>query len=75
LEFVEYEEGQEFLRVKRPTTTFKSATEEEAWKISVKLLERFEGPYKVIRKISPVLYDADIDGVETRVHAGNMKPY
>ena len=75
LEFVEYEEGQEFLRVKRPTTTFKSATEEEAWKISVKLLERFEGPYKVIRKISPVLYDADIDGIETRVHAGNMKPY
>jgi hypothetical protein len=38
-------------------------------------LERYEGPYKIIRKINPVLYDAEIDGVEKRVHAGNMKPY
>lgn len=44
LEFVEYQPGQKFLRVRRPISTFKSADEEEAWKISMKLLERFEGP-------------------------------
>jgi hypothetical protein len=75
LEFVEYEPGQEFLRVRRPISSFKSAEEKEAWKISMKLLERYEGPYKVIRKINPVLYDADINGKEVRVHAGNMKPF
>ena len=72
---MEYEVGQKFLRVRRPISSFKSADEEEKWKISMKLLERYEGPYEIIRKISPILYDADINGVETRVHAINMKPY
>jgi len=75
LEFREYEPGQDFLRVRRPVSTFQSADEKEKWKISMKLLERFEGPYKIIRKINPVLYDADINGKEVRVHAGNMKPF
>ena len=75
LEFVEYEEGQKFMKTKRPVSTFKSADEEEAWKVSMKLMERWEGPYTVIRKISPVLYDADVDGKEERVHAINMKPF
>ena len=75
LEFVEYEPGQEFLRVRRPISTFQSADEKEKWKISMKLLERYEGPYKIIRKISPVLYDADIGGKEERVHVANMKPF
>ena len=75
LEFKEYEPGQEFLRVRRPISTFKSADEEESWKISMKLMERYEGPYKIIRKINPVVYDADINGKEVRVHAANMKPY
>ena len=75
LEFVEYEKGQKFMRVRRPISAFKSADEKESWKISMKLVERYEGPYTIIRKINPVLYDADIDGVEVRVHATNMKPY
>jgi len=75
LEFVEYAPGDKFLRVRRPISTFKSADDKEKWKISMKLLERFEGPYEVIRKISPVLYDANVEGVETRVHAINMKPF
>jgi hypothetical protein len=49
--------------------------DEEEWKISMKLLERYEGPYRIIRKINPVLYDADIGGREVRVHAVNMKPF
>ena len=75
LEFVEYEVGQKFFRVRRPISNFKSTEEKEAWKITSKLLERYEGPYVIRRKISPILYDAVIDGVETRVHAVNMKPY
>jgi hypothetical protein len=75
MEFVEYEVGQLFMRTHRPTSTFKSADEKEAWHITMKLLERFEGPYRIIRKISPVLYDANIDGKEVRVHANNMKPH
>jgi exonuclease III len=75
LEFVEYKVDQLFLRVRRPISVFHSANDEEEWKISMKLLERYEGPYRVIRKINPVLYDADIGGKEVRVHAVNMKPY
>jgi hypothetical protein len=75
LEFVEYEVGQQFLRVRRPVSSFKSVIDEEEWKISMKLLERYEGPYTIIRKINPILYDADINGKEKRVHAVNMKPY
>jgi hypothetical protein len=75
LEFVEYEVGQQFFKVKRPVSSFKSADEKEEWKISQKLLERFEGPYKIVGKISPVLYDAVVNGKEVRVHASNMKPF
>jgi hypothetical protein len=75
LEFVEYKKGQLFLKIRRPTSTFSSIDDEEKWKISMKLLERYEGPYRILNRISPVLYDADIEGVETRVHAENMKPY
>jgi hypothetical protein len=38
-------------------------------------LERYEGPYTIIRVINPVLYDANVNGKEVRVHAVNMKPY
>ena len=75
LEFVEYKPGQRFMLVRRPISEFNSPNEEEAWKISMKLLERFEGPYTVIRMINPVLYDADVHGKVTRVHAVNMKPF
>ena len=75
LEFVEYEVGQQFMRVRRPISSFKSADEKEAWKITAKLLERFEGPYRITAKFNPVLYEAEIDGKKVRVHAVNMKPF
>jgi exodeoxyribonuclease III len=75
LEFVEYEVGQQFMRVRRPLSKFKSADEEKAWKISSKLLERYEGPYRITARINPVLYEAEIDGKVVRVHAVNMKPF
>ena len=75
LEFVEYEIGQQFMRVRRPLSSFKSADEKEAWKITAKLLERYEGPYRITGKVNPVLYEAEIDGKVVRVHAVNMKPF
>ena len=81
LEFVEYEPGQRVFRVRRPVSSFLSGTsldhlqKRQKEKVSMKLLERFEGPYIIIRKINPVLYDLEIDGKEVRVHAVNMKPY
>ena len=75
LEFVEYKEGQQFMRVRRPISKFKSADEKDAWKISAKLMERYEGPYRIVRVVNPVLYEAEIDGKLVRVHAVNMKPF
>jgi hypothetical protein len=63
------------MRVRRPISRFKSADEKDAWKISAKLLERYEGPYRVSGKVNPVLYEAEIDGKTVRVHAVNMKPF
>jgi len=75
LEFVEYKPDQQFMLVRRPISEFNSPDQEEAWKISMKLLERYEGPYKIIRMINPALYDAEVNGKVTRVHAVNMKPF
>ena len=75
LEFVEYEIGQKFLLIRRPVREFKSADEKEAYKISMKLLERYEGPYVIKEKVSPVVYVTVIDGEVKRVHAVNMKPF
>jgi len=75
LEFVEYEIGQQFMRARRPISSFKSSEEKEAWKISAKLLERWEGPHIITKRINPVLYEAEINGELARVHAVNMKPF
>ena len=72
---MEYEVGQKFMLVKRPVSEFKYIDEEQAYKISMKLLERYEGPYVIVNKVNPILYDANIEGVIKRVHAIHMKPY
>jgi hypothetical protein len=38
-------------------------------------MERYEGPYRIVRVVNPVLYEAEIDGKLVRVHAVNMKPF
>jgi hypothetical protein len=73
-EFKEYEPGQEFYKIHRPTTVFKDADSKETYKISRKLLDRHVGPYRIVRKISPVLYDAEVEGKMERVHAENIRP-
>jgi hypothetical protein len=75
LEFIEYEVGQKFMLVRRPISEFKSIDDEQAYKISMKLVERYEGPYVITKKICPVLYEANVEGVLKRVHAIHMKPF
>jgi hypothetical protein len=75
LEFVEYEVGQKFMLVRRPISEFKSVDDEQAYKISMKLVERYEGPYTITKKVNPILYETNIEGELKRVHAIHMKPF
>jgi hypothetical protein len=38
-------------------------------------LERYEGPYRIVRVVNPVLYEAEIVGKLVRAHAVNRKPF
>ena len=53
---------------------FKSVQYQEVHMINLKLQACYEGPYKIVEKISAVVYVADIDGVRRRVLTVNMKP-
>jgi hypothetical protein len=74
LEFKEYAVGDMFYRKRNQVRTFRSVQEKETYKINVKLAARFEGPYKVVKKENAVVYVAEIDGEQKRIHAVNMKP-
>jgi hypothetical protein len=72
--FVEYQPGQLFMRLKKPIYEFKSTDDEKTYHINAKLQARYDSPHKVVRKVLPVPYDAEINGVEKRISAINMKP-
>jgi hypothetical protein len=74
LQFREYEPGDQFYRKRNRVRVFRSVQEKETHKINVKLQARYEGPYKVTRRINAVVYEVEIDGELKRVHATNMKP-
>jgi hypothetical protein len=61
--------------VRRPISEFKSVDDEQAYKISMKLVERYEGPYTITKKVNPILYETNIEGELKRVHAIHMKPF
>ena len=73
-QFMEYAVGDQFYRMRNRVRVFKSVQDQEMHKINWKLQARYEGPYKIVEKVSAVVYVADIDGVRRRVHAINMKP-
>jgi hypothetical protein len=74
IKFEEYEVGDLFYRKRNRVRTFKSAQEQETYKINLKLQARYEGPYKIVEKVNAVVYVADINGERKRIHAINMKP-
>jgi hypothetical protein len=52
--------------------TFKSASDKETYKISLKLQAKYEGPYRVKRKVNAVVFVTEIGGEEVRIHAINI---
>lgn len=73
-EFKEYKVGDYFYRKRNPMREFKSVSDQEKYKIAMKLQARYEGPYQVTERINPVLYGALVCGKTVVVHAVNMKP-
>ena len=75
LEYREYEVGDEIYVKVRPRRIYKSLIDEEKYQIASKLQMRYEGPYIVIGKINPVLFEVKGNGEDSfRVSAVNMKP-
>ena len=73
-QYKEYQVGDKFFRRRNPVRTFRSASDKETYKISLKLQARYEGPYRVKRRVNAVVFVTEIGGEEVRVHAINMKP-
>ena len=75
LEFKPFKVGDYFLLRMHPKREFKNTNEELVYKLSSKLQDRWEGPYKILKVITPILYDADVHNTVRRVHAVNMRDY
>ena len=75
LEFKEYSVGDYFYSRRIPKRFYKDDEEKLLHKIKAKLQNRWVGPYRITKKISPVLYEADVHNSVKRVHAVNMRPY
>ena len=73
IQFREYDVGDQFYRKRYRVRTFRLVQDQEVYKINQKLQARYERPYRIVEKVSAVVYVADIDGVRKRIHAINMK--
>ena len=73
LQFKPYHVGDYFM-MKRVPKAYLRGKRKQVFKLTYKLQERWTGPFRIVKVISPILYDADIHGVIKRVHAVNMKP-
>jgi len=60
--------------LKRVPKPYLRGKKRQVFKLTYKLQDRWTGPFRVVKVISDILYDADIHGVIKRVHAVNMKP-
>jgi len=73
--FKEYSVGDYFYSKRIPKRFYKDALDEQLYKITAKLQNRWTGPFRITKKISPVLYEADIHNKMKRVHAINIRTY
>jgi len=74
IKFVEYKVGDQVMMVRQAQYQFESADEERAYKITSTLQARYEGPYKIIEKKSPVLYRLQIGERRPIISAVNLVP-
>jgi transposase InsO family protein len=75
LQFKEYEVGDYFYHRRIAKRFYKDDLDEKIYKLNAKLQYRWTGPFRIIKKILPVLYEADIHNKITIVHAVNMRPF
>ena len=75
LQFKEYEPGQYFLLKRIPKRFFRQTRRGEPFRLVFKFQHRWTGPFRIMEKRSPILYEADVHGTRQMVHAINMKPY
>jgi len=73
LQFRPYRCGDYFM-LKRVPKAYLRGKKRQVFKLTYKLQDRWTGPFRVVKVISDILYDADIHGMIKRVHAVNMKP-
>ncbi len=57
-----------------PKRTYSKGYKKKKYKLCVELQLRCVGPFRIIRRLNDVLYEADIHNKITRIHAFNMKP-
>jgi hypothetical protein len=74
MEFKEYNVGDFFYTRRVAKRFYKDNIDEQVYKLNAKLQCRWTGPYIITKKISPVLYEADVHNEKRMVHAVNMRP-
>lgn len=65
--------GDQFYRKQNWVRIFKSVQYKKVHNINLKLQVRYEGPHKIVEKVSAAVYVADIVGVRSRVYAVKMR--
>jgi hypothetical protein len=73
LEFKEYEVGDFFYQKRIANRFYKNDTDEVIHKLNAKLQYRWTDPYIITKKLSPVVYEADVHNKKKIVHAVNMR--
>jgi hypothetical protein len=73
LPFVEYSVGDYVFLRHVPKRFYKDVMEERRYALNRKLQLRWIGPYRVVRKFNPVLYQVEVNDKLKTVHAVNMK--
>jgi transposase InsO family protein len=75
LEFKEYEVGDFFYQKRISKRFYKNDADEVIHKLNAKLQYRWTGPYIITKKLSPVVYEADVHNKKKIVHAVNMRRF
>ena len=71
--FKEFIEGDYVFMKYIPRRFYRDDVRKKRYKLSRKLQIRYVGPYRIIKKFSPVLYQVDINNKLKTVHAINLK--
>jgi hypothetical protein len=71
--FHTYKPGATFYLKQIPKRDFKNPHDEELYKISKKLQDRYSGPHTVISQVNPVIYNCLVNNKAKKIHLNKMK--